>query len=413
MPSWILVCGNTSGRTLWATQTPYYQPCGYLWDTDTEAKRQFIARDSYTLSKLFVRVTANTITASSTVRSRVNTANGNQSVSIGAGTTGTFQDTLNSDTLVDGDLFNYQAVGGATGTNLTFTVMSFCLQTVSNNTPIFNGHCEQLIDAASTRYMPIGGQQRYSPDSATEVNAQYTFRVVATLSNLRSRIGANSITATTTIRTRVNGADGNQSLSIPASTTGVYEDAVNTDSVVSGNNVNLQIVAGATGNNLLPTYFQLKSTSAGRQVIAAKTNAGSQSYNTTRYGVIEDTLPPTETTEANVQVITEIAFTAKNLFVRVTANSVDATTTVALRVNGASSALLVSIATTATGTFEDSDTVPIAVDDLLDNMVAVGGSSGSITITIIGFELAQPAAPPPAAPKGGSMAAKMVGAGLI
>ena len=410
MPSWILVCGKTGGEVINKGSTMYATPCGYLGMTDTEVNRQFIARDSYTLNNLFVRVTANTVTASTTVRSRVNTADGNQSVSIPAGATGTFQDTSNSDALVDGDLFNYQAVAGATGTTITFTVMSFCLQTISNNTPILGGKSGASISANLTTFVPIGGDQT---SHGTESRSQYTFRVAATLSNLRSNITYNGVTAASTIRSRVNGANGNQSLSIPASTTGVYEDTTNSDSIASGDNVNLQVVTGATGNSLIAQYYQLKSTSAGRQVMAAKPAPLPVSYNTTAYGAIEDTCTLTATTESEAQVITEIAFTAQNYFVRVVDNSVNNSTTVALRQNGADTALSVSIPASTTGAFEDSDSVSIAVDDLLDNKVATGGTSGTIRISIIGFELAQPAAPPPAAPKGGSIAAKLVGAGLI
>ena len=390
MPSYPLVAGHSTGGTT-TTGTVYHNPAGGLAVSAVEARLQAVARDSYTLANLYVRIIANGTTASSTVRSRKNTANGAQSVSIGAGATGVFQDSVNSDSLVAGDLFNTQRVVGAGG-SLTLTIIAYTLATASNTTPILiAGDVTSLsVGFGATTYAPIGGEARYN---GTEARSQYIFRVAATLSNFRIFVRSNTLDNGTTVRTRKNAADGAQSVSVPASTTGAYEDTVNSDSVASGDAVAYQVVTGGTAGSFAISIWQLKSNSAGRQVIAANPDTGTIGSGLTRYVPLEAGVQSYAATEANTQVAAQAGLTAKNLFVRVPTNSINGNTTFTLRQNAGDSALAVSVGSGATGTFEDtSNTVSCVAADLLDWGVVTGGTSGSMVITYIGFELAQPGA---------------------
>jgi len=390
MPTYPLVAGHSTGAALTASSTRYLNPAGGIVSSTTEARHQAVARDSYTLAKLYVRVITNATTASSTVRSRKNTANGAQSVSIGAGATGVFQDSVNSDSLVAGDLFNTQAVVGAGG-SLTVTIIAYTLATASNTTPILiAGDVTSLsVTFGVTTYAPIGGEARYN---TTEARSQYIFRVAATLSNIRIYVRSNTVNGTTTVRTRVNTANGAQSVSVGASTTGAFEDTANSDSVASGDAVAYQVVTGGTSGSFAVSIWQLKSNSAGRQVIASNPDTGTIGSGLTRYVPLEAGCQAYATTEANTQVAAQANFTAKNLFVRVPTNSINGATTFTLRQNTGNSPLTVTVGSGATGTFEDtSNAVSCVAADLLDWGVVTGGTSGSMVITYIGFELAQPA----------------------
>ncbi len=390
MPTYPLVAGHSTGIAFGVSSTRYVNPAGGIAYSGAEARQQAVARDSYTLANLYVRVIANGTNASSTVRSRKNTANGAQSVSIGAGATGVFQDSVNSDSLAAGDLFNTQTVVGAGG-SLTLTVIAYTLATASNTTPILiAGDVASLsVGFGVTTYAPIGGEARYN---GTEARSQYIFRVAATLSNFRIYVRANTINNGTTVRTRKNAADGAQSVSVPASTTGAYEDTANSDSVASGDAVAYQVVTGGTSGSFAISIWQMKSNSAGRQVISANPDTGTISSGLTRYVPLEAGVQAYATTEANTQVAAQASFTAKNLFVRVPTNSINGNTTFTLRQNTGNSTLTVSVGSGATGTFEDtSNAVSCVAADLLDWGVVTGGTSGSMVITYIGFELAQPA----------------------
>src|SRR3989344_6927696 len=83
----------------------------------TEARTQITYRTAGTLSNLWVYVNTNNLNGSTTIITRKNGENGAQSVSFASSTTGTAEDTTNSDTIAAGDEVNYQYVtGGTTGT---------------------------------------------------------------------------------------------------------------------------------------------------------------------------------------------------------------------------------------------------------------------------------------------------------
>ena len=52
------------------------------------------------------------------------------------------------------------------------------------------------------------------------------------------------------LRLRVNAANVNSIISIPSDVSGLFEDTVNTDTVVAGDDVCYQVISGATGTDL-------------------------------------------------------------------------------------------------------------------------------------------------------------------
>ncbi len=416
MPDYLIATASGAGTYQDDNTTRYMAPVGHpRIDVSTEAWCQMVARDSYTLSQLYVRVFSNSITTTVVVRSRKNGADGNQIISIPSTTTGTFTDTENTDSLVDGDLFCTESYApNAIGTlTIVFTIFSYILSTLANTTPILGASGNAILYAGFTEYLTIVGYAQ-SDLAAPEWHAYYKFRVAAVLSNLRVYISANAITADSTIKTRIDAADGNQTLTILASTTGAFEDAVNTDNIAVGQDVNCQFVGGAGATDLTLRYIEMKSNSNGRQVAAAAVHTIAFNPGLTRYVAIEghpDFITPTE---AKVQVTARSSFTAKNVYVNILQNSVDGTSIYKLRKNGADSTLSVSIPAGTTGQFEDLvHTEDYIATDLVNWLVQSGGSSGTIILGCSGFELAQPAAPPVVGSKSANMGSKMVAAGLI
>lgn len=410
MPSWLLACGYASGQGTAASTTRYVPVASELEDTGTEATAQVLVRDSYTLSGLYVRVIANAATANSTVRSRVGGVNGNQLVTIGAGATGVFQDAVNSDALVSGNLVCTELVNGAGG-GVTWSVIGYKLNTVANTTPILVTYraAGTSLSATQTTYCPILG---HLDDNTTESRSQYIFRVAATLSNMRVYVNSNTLDGATTIRTRVNGVNGNQSVSIGAGASGSFEDAANTDAIAVGNSANYQADMTLSTAGLVNGYiFQVKSTSAGRQVGAGAPGTATLAFGLTRYLAIEGSSQIFTATEGDSQVAAEAAFIARNLFVRVAVNSVNGDSTIRTRKNGANGNLLATIGASTTGTYEDLvNTDTLVSTDTLSWQVITGGAAGTMQISYIGFELAQPSAV--AAPKG-SLPLLMRGIGAI
>ena len=387
MPTWEMGAGTAGGRTQAAGTTRDVFAIGFTEVADTaltEAAAQTLIRDSYTWANFFVRVTANATTATTTVRNRVNSADGAMSVSIGSGATGVFEDTTNSNALVTGDLISIQSLSGAGGT-ITYSVFGSTLQHASANVPILQCSRRTSIAESLTRYVCLSGA---FVASATEANAQYTFRVASTLSRFRVYVSSNANTATTTCRTRLNAANGAQSVSVAGSSTGSFEDTTNTDTVVAGDEVNFQVITGAGTGAFVLSLMQVLSTSIGRQVAA--TFVTGVAFSADSYLVAEAYIGGNATESAS-QKTARSSFTAKNMFVYVSANTTTAAD-VYLRKNGANSALTVSVASGTTGVFEDTtNSVDFVAADTYNWFVDIT-SGTSITFTIIGFELAQPAA---------------------
>lgn len=414
MPNYLMMNSYIGGGTTNYDETEYYNPVGDLSVAQPDdVSANLITRDTYTLKGLYLNVTSNSLNAAATVRSRKNGANGAQSVSIPAGNTGVFEDAVNSDSLVSGDLFCTQAVGGGTTGNFSYHYISYILSTVSATTPILAAGGIAVIGDGETRYFYING---HGQAATPEASVQYRFRVVATFSNLRIYVNANSLDGAATVRTRKNGANGAQSVSIGAGATGAFEDAVNTDSISVGDNVNYQGVAGGTTGNVQLSSTQVKSNSAGKQVCVSAAYADTLGFGTTGYGKIEGTArkPPWLVDDAAVRVTARASFSGKNMYVYIAANSLDGSTTIRTRKNGANGNLSVSIGAAATGQFEDLvNTDSFVATDYLNWQVVTGGTSGTIEMLCIGFELQQP---PPAVGlenKSANMAAKMMAAGVL
>lgn len=405
MPTWLIVAGSEYG-VFFATFPRYFPPIGFSDRATNEWLTQIMARDSYTLANLYVRVTVNVNSDPTTVRSRKNTANGNMSVSIPATATGVFRDIVNSDALASGDVFNTIADPGAGG-NITITVFAYTLSTVANNTPILcaSNPTEPAVPNSLTRYGNIGGALSFSIDEST---MQYIFRVAATLSNFRVCVSEACPDGNHLVRTRINGANGNQSISFVGGGTGTYEDVVNNDVVAVGNSVNYQAVIGGTSGAAGFTFIQVKSSSLGRQTMAS-IYTNSLWSNRTRNTAIEGDSVWASATEANHQVLAQASFTAKNMFVRVDTNGLNGPITFRIRKNTANGNMSVAVGAGLTGVFEDlGNTDAFIATDVLNWQYVSGGSSGSAWVPYVGFELEQPAAPPAGGGVGSGLGAAKV-----
>src|SRR5579872_752514 len=103
----LLACNNClSPSNMTSGSTSYYIPLGNVCNNNvtTESQVQSTERASATYSNLYALIQANLRSTASTIRFRKNTANGNQSASITASTTGIFQDATNTDNVVATDL---------------------------------------------------------------------------------------------------------------------------------------------------------------------------------------------------------------------------------------------------------------------------------------------------------------------
>lgn len=337
----------------------------------SEAAAQVRSRDTYTWRNLYARVLTNGITVTTTLRTRVNGANGGQSVSITSGATGEFEDASNTDSVVTGDLLSYQSVAGVGGSTMTLGAIASLLEHSSGVSVAVNSNAGSTPLNAATYYLPIGG----GGIEGTEANAQVTCRRATTLSRLRAYISTNAASGTSSLKCRVNGADGNQSVSITAATTGDFEDTSNSDSVADGDEVCTSITAGGTGN-MYWTVVQYETS-----VATILMTLGSGGLSSTHYKSISG--GKSSATESDVQVparATGLVFA--QLYVNVGTNTRSVSTSYGLRKNS-STVISVSVPASTTGIFEETSTTVTSdatTDDFNFILSAGGGGTGTISL---------------------------------
>ena len=330
-----------------------------------------------TLKNLRVVVTTNARGSNSSVTTRKNNADTAQVATITASTTGTFSDLSNTVSVTAGDKLAYKLViGGASG---NFAAPSITVNRESSGqaatfwSAIGSG---STTNGGSTRYWGLAGA--IGTPGATESQFQSYAPAGGTLSNLRAYVTAARAT-NTTLKTRINGADGAQSVTLTASTTGAFEDTTNTDSISSGALICAATVTGTGTDTLTISNVSVLYTTTTAGVSALGAGAASTTLTS---GVTGFYSPLGHmrgfTTENQAQQIAPFAGTASRMAVIVSANASTATTTMVLRKNGADTAVTFAIGSSATGTFADTtNSVSVSTGDLI--CIQGSGANGTVT----------------------------------
>lgn len=198
-----------------------------------------------------------------------------------------------------------------------------------------------------------------------------------TYSNMYVNVATNTHTTDTTITFRVNGADGNQTITVPAGATGYFEDAVNTDSIVVNDNVNFKIVRGSGGSSRFSNIGVYAENSGA--MIAQTSSVSSATFSSAvSINAAFGQIITTTTNAANWLVRTKMR--AQNREVYVSSNTRNGTCTIA----GA------TVTAGATGKFTATNVVDYVSGNTGNFGIVVGGTTGSILINKVTVELAFP-----------------------
>lgn len=381
---------GSRASNLGAGNVPYLPAAMGGSDTSNTEATVSLASPAGMYSQMNCFISANDRGASTYVF-RVNGANGNQNLSIGSSASGQFTDTSNTDTVVAGDLVAYHPIIGSGGTTCFVRSNSIKFAAATNTkTLIGKSSSNNLSTASTTFYNGIFGNVGGSNLAATEAPVQTLIRTAGTLSNLRAYASANARSSTTTIRSRVNGGNGNQTLSIGSGATGAFEDTSNTDTVADGDLINRSATTGTgTGNLTISMHSIVLMTTNKKFQYGVGTDAGlAFNVSTTNYlypssGLIA---AQTSTTESQEQALALTKMTLSKLNIYISANTVVAGSTLTLRVNGSNGNQSVAIAGLTTGRFEDtSNTDAVLATDLINYQLSVGAGGTSMTIYTIGM----------------------------
>lgn len=342
----------------------------------TETNQQLTYRAAGTFSNLYIRVLTNATSATSTFRTRQNAADGSLVISIGAGTTGEFEDTANTDTITAGDEWNYSFAAGAGGT-VTYGSASILFSANANTVCVLAQTNLNFSTASTTRYIGLASN---NTSSTLEADGEQEINSAGTLKNLFLNINSNTRTTTTTFKTRKTGvADGNLSISVTGSSTGLFEDTANSDTVAANDLWNYSFTTG-TGTGTIswgPFSVNFETTNS-KFVSGGGSNLGlAQAAGTTNYlGIGAGNNPSTTETDRTTE--TNLICSISNFVIYISANATTASSTFEVRKNQGTTACSISISAGTTGLFEDTDSVSyIATDEV--NVSFTAGTGGTIT----------------------------------
>ena len=332
-----------------------------------------------TLKNFYANVTTNSNTNTVTLAVRINGSVANLSISVTSGTTGVLSDLSGSDAVADGDTFNHTAAFGASG------VAFACLLGVQYETSgqfIFQpgagigGPVTQ--STASTSYFSSSAG-RISLSTSENVS-RHSAIGATTISKLQFQVSANARSTSTVIISRNNGADGNQTATVTASSTGLFEDTSNSDSVSDGNYYSTKYTLGTGSGSFTIRFNSYRVQTAGESqciiyggtgfALAAAASANRSFANNLKTGGAP----------------VPMGARASNLYADISANTVSAASSITLRIAGSNTALTASITANTTGRFIDTThTVQMAAADLIDVNVTAGGTGTTLTVREYGM----------------------------
>lgn len=219
----------------------------------TENNIKFRIRKSFTGKSGAVYVSSNSRTTNTVFNLRKNGANGTVTVTFGNVETGLKEDTSNSDSLSAGDDYNWQYTNGAGAGTLNFYSSKVELINTSGYHHLITGHTTPITQATNlTRYYYPGGAPTVQ---TTEANAKMKARFAYVISELNMLVTANTNGGTSTMTLRKSGAAGNNTVSIGASATGLFNDTTHSDTLATSDDINYQLITSTSSGTMTIAWF--------------------------------------------------------------------------------------------------------------------------------------------------------------
>lgn len=365
----LVICGDSSGISV--TSGNFVSISGSIISTTPESSCQTVVRSAGTYKNEFVRTNS---VGSGVVTFRKNAANGNQTIT--AAGAGTYQDTTHTDATVAGDKIDW-AVSSVTIVICTVS----CLFDSTTNFAV-------RLNATGSLASAVSAAQTLEPGliaSALSEGSKGIHRVSATLKNLQCILTANAKTSSATYISRKNSANGNMTMTIPASPsgTGIFEDTTHTDSVVATDITIDEFPVGTDiTDSLTCTLSSYDFTTSGSNYfnMFVSSNANqSMTISSTKWGVIGGRLTLSGT-ESNAQTNALAAFSFSNFSVFQSTASGN-TITVQFRKNTANGNQVITSGTASANYTDSTHTDSTVASDPIDISYTTGaGTQGSFSI---------------------------------
>lgn len=373
--------------------------------TSSEGRAKFQVQGAGTGSNLFAYVSTGG-GVDTTLSTRVNSGSGGQSVTLTASTAGQYEDTSGTDSMDDGEDFNYQVtrVAGAPNTVIELIAYTFA---PSSGTITLLGRIGAGITATVDAFFGICAHNYGANITAagTEANTQAYIPQAGTFTNLYTNSDSNSRTDTCNISTRLNTGAGNLTVQYLTTASGEREDTSGTDTVAEGDEINYVFDQNGGSGNLAIRSCKIEYTATDAYLFVLQQSATSSSSsvaNASDYfypaGGLEG--EATVTTEANAEDRCEDDFTWSDLAAYVSAFSGSGgsgNVVLRSRKNRNNGNMLLTYSS-ASGQQVDTSNTDSVVDGDEYNYASVGGcTSGNITyetVSSMASNVSAPAAAP-------------------
>lgn len=178
-------------------------------------------------------------------------------VLLGVDVTGLLENTSDTIAITDAETTNQLHVyGGGASNPRTIDWMAISFETATDHFLLVNARTDgNAGNANDTTYYEIGGR---IINNGTESTAQIIAGIPMTLSNLALRISQNSVNGSSVLTFRKNAGNGNQTVTVPSSTTGTFTDSSNTDSVADADDlIDHAFVKGGSSGTITPTFITM------------------------------------------------------------------------------------------------------------------------------------------------------------
>lgn len=374
---------------------PFGMGCGSGSGT-LSTEQEVTLRTAGTWTNMYMNLRVNGVTNTSTAQLILGAGAKNNTLSIPGNTTGEFQDLVDADASTVGQsaccLKLITGAGGSLMAPISWGILYNASGSVNTLTrPTQTGGYTLVGTANSTIFLLLTGGNGAGTTTNTEAQSQFTVHLGGTMANLVMRVANNSRTDTVTAGNRINGANGSLVVSVATLTTGIFEDTTDVDTIHPGDLLNMYLKTGADNTNsilmtVLGMEFKNDNTAsfntAGLINGLTVTAPGAVTYLSVQGDLRADA------TEANNQIRSMVLTIASNLGVNVIANTTAAASILTLRNTGVDGALTISISAGLTGYFENlTDKMYLSPNDLINYSFAIGGSSGSLEIELIGHQI--------------------------
>jgi len=189
--------------------------------------------------------------------------------------------------------------------------------------------------------------------TGTESQIQVTYRTAGTMSNLWIRVTTGTTTGSSTLTLRINGANGNETLSIAQGATGAFQ-AGQTDNIAAGDKINGVFNSGDNNIQISIIAVTFTPTTTSTSLSKCGYNSFMGGNTATFFMSIVNGGNNQGGSESLSKFRMRKSFTASNCCVNVSTNNSSSPPTIKSRKNGANGNIAVSPTANTTGIFEDT-----------------------------------------------------------